>query len=185
MPEVQEKTATSSSMKTNRILKHGMMGLAMAILTALILMMVIGVSSLFGVSPPALKGTSEAIAKTSWVEAVINSVLPAEYVTYTPTIISASVLVTLISLPLLFVYRITILKLLYEYTYSSSLFGVTIVGVKALITSLISGAIFLVVDNALELGSGLAVIILLLVAKWILWGWIARNVTGVRIKGWS
>jgi hypothetical protein len=77
------------------------------------------------------------------------------------------------------------MKVLYEYTYTSSLFGVTIVGIKALITSLISGAIFLVVDNALQLGSGVVIILLMLVAKWILWGWIARNVTGVRIKGWS
>jgi hypothetical protein len=45
--------------------------------------------------------------------------------------------------------------------------------------------LFLVVDNALQLGTGVAIIIILFAVKWVVWGWIARNVTGVRIKGWT
>jgi hypothetical protein len=152
-----------------------------------------GISSLFsslGISMGlpfhgTTAGDAANEATLSWFNVIINSLIPTTDIAYVNTVISQALTFGVLTLPIFAVYWGTIISFLYEYTYTDNIYGLLIVGIKAMITSLISGGVFLGVDLILKLEMSAITIILLFAVKWIFWGWIANNVTHVKIKGWN
>ena len=173
---------------TARMVSYGLLGMVGALITFAALSLT-GLTSLAILHlAPSLGATTPGAATdplTSWLITLVQGMIPSVGTDYIKSLVSASEMLGFLSIPILIIFWGSISALLYEYTYTTNIYALVIVGIKAVITSLISAAVFLGVDLVFKLEVTWFTIVVLFAFKWIFWGWVARNIVGVRIKGWT